>query len=245
MARVVDEQGHRAKRGAILDLAASLVHAKGYEKMTIQDILDGLGISRGAFYHYFDSKESLLEALVDRMGSDAAEVLLPIVGDPRLTALEKFHRYVEASSQFKASRQELIIGMLRSWYSNENILVRHKVSNAALTYTAPMILEPIIRQGVAENVFNTQYPELAARIIAGVSVSLVDSVVSLLFLHDPDESVTRRASEVMAAYTDSIERILGAPPGSLRNDQVDQLLAVGLRTRAIQLAQPAGKDGTQ
>lgn len=139
-------------------------------------------------------------------------MLLPIIRDPRLTALDKFHRYAEASSRIKAGRQELIIGMLRTWYSDENVLVRHKVTDATLKYTAPMILEPIIRQGIAENTFDTRYPESAARIIAGIFLSLADSVAGLLFLDASAESVARRAGEVMDATTDSIERILGAPP---------------------------------
>lgn len=53
MARLVKEEEYNAKRNEILDIALSLVYSKGYEQMTIQDILDGLHISRGAFYHYF------------------------------------------------------------------------------------------------------------------------------------------------------------------------------------------------
>ena len=56
MARILKEEEHTAKRNEILDAALQLVYSKGYEKMTIQDILDQLQISKGAFYHYFDSK---------------------------------------------------------------------------------------------------------------------------------------------------------------------------------------------
>jgi TetR/AcrR family transcriptional repressor of nem operon len=241
VARVVDEEEHRAKREAILDFAAGLVRTKGYEKMTIQDVLDGLGISRGALYHYFDSKQALLEALVERMGSDAAETLLPIVRDPDLTALEKFHRYVETSARLKADRQELVIGMMRTWYSDENVLIRHKLTDAALRFTAPMIIEPIIRQGVAEGVFDTRYPEAAARIIVQVFLSTADGAARLLLLEAPDESVARQSQELMEATTDSVERILGASPGSLRNYQAD-LLGTTLQTRAKELDH--GKDDT-
>src|SRR4051794_37085795 len=180
--------------------------------MTVQDVLDGLGISRGALYHYFDSKQALLEALVERMGSDAAETLLPIVRDPDLTALEKFRRYVETSARLKADRQELVIGMMRTWYSDENVLVRHKLTDAAQTFTAPMIIEPIIRQGVAEGVFDTRHPEAAARIIVQIFLSAADTAARLLLLEAPDDSEAGRSEELMDATTESVERILGAPP---------------------------------
>lgn len=232
MARVVDEAAQAAKRRAILDLVGELVRTKGYERMTIQDVLDGLGISRGALYHYFDSKEALLEALVDQFGEDAAAALLPVVRDPELTALEKFHRYAATSARLKADRPELIVELLRTWYGNENVLVRQKLTDGALNYTAPVILEPIIRQGVAEGTFTTRYPEQTARIVAGMMLGLADSVVGLLFLSEPVEPLDERADELVAAYTEGIERVLGAPPGSLRTDVTGQLVELGRLARA-------------
>src|SRR5215472_4760327 len=101
MARTVNEQEYAVKRNEILDLAQRLVYTKGYERMTIQDILDELQISKGAFYHYFDSKQALLEALIERMGQDALQLLNPIVHDPRLGALEKLQRFFDTAVQWK------------------------------------------------------------------------------------------------------------------------------------------------
>jgi len=68
MARVVKDLKNAARRKDILDVAQRLVvETKGYEGMSIQDVLDELKISKGAFYHYFDSKGDLLEALIERM----------------------------------------------------------------------------------------------------------------------------------------------------------------------------------
>lgn len=64
MARLVKEEEYNAKRNAILDVMQQLVGTTGYEQMAIQDILDALQISRGTFYHYFDSKAAVLFALV-------------------------------------------------------------------------------------------------------------------------------------------------------------------------------------
>ncbi|HYX49339.1 MAG TPA: helix-turn-helix domain-containing protein, partial [Ktedonobacteraceae bacterium] len=70
MARIVKEEEYAEKRKAILDVAQRLIYSKGYEQMTIQDMLDDLQISKGAFYHYFDSKQAVLEAVVERMGEE-------------------------------------------------------------------------------------------------------------------------------------------------------------------------------
>jgi AcrR family transcriptional regulator len=61
MARIIKEHERSVKRNEIIDAAQRFIYTKGYEQMTIQDILDELQISKGAFYHYFDSKGALLE----------------------------------------------------------------------------------------------------------------------------------------------------------------------------------------
>jgi len=57
-------------------------------------------------------------------------------------------------------------GMLRTWYSDDNTIVRQKMSAQSIKGTAS-ILEPIIRQGMQEGVFSTRYPEQVAETIAG------------------------------------------------------------------------------
>ncbi len=78
MARTVNIEEHEAKRTEILNTAMGLVFTKGYDRMTIRDILDGTGISKGAFYHYFDSKEALLEAFIQQIVSATDAQLRPL-----------------------------------------------------------------------------------------------------------------------------------------------------------------------
>jgi AcrR family transcriptional regulator len=87
MARVVKEAEYAGKRNEIMDVAQNFVYTKGYERMTIQDILDELQISKGAFYHYFDSKPEILEALTKREQVGVEQMLLEIVHKPGLSAL--------------------------------------------------------------------------------------------------------------------------------------------------------------
>lgn len=50
----------------ILDVSMRLFSEKGYEHTTIQDIVDALGMSKGAIYHHFKSKEDIIDRLNDR-----------------------------------------------------------------------------------------------------------------------------------------------------------------------------------
>jgi len=75
MARTVNATLHTVRRDAFLDVAQRLVQTKGYEAMSIQDVLNELEASKGAFYHYFESKQELLEAVVERFSDGALAAL--------------------------------------------------------------------------------------------------------------------------------------------------------------------------
>jgi len=220
MARTVKEQEYAEKRNEILDSAVRLIYSKGYERMTIQDIQTDLQISSGAFYHYFDSKQALLEAMVERMGAAATQAFMPILQDSHLTALQKFHRYFEASAQWKNSERTLIISSLRMWYNDENAVIRQKMTSASLKGT-PLILEPIIRQGIEEKVFTTRSPEQVAVIITGMALTIADALIDLMLSPHPDPSTFQKLGLILDAYFDTIERILGAPAGSLKTFDAD------------------------
>ena len=219
MARTVKEDEYAVKRKEILDVAQRLVYTKGYEQMSIQDILNELKISKGAFYHYFDSKQALLEALIERRQEEAVQLLFPILQDPQLTALEKIQRYFDAAGQWKTARKDFFLGLLRGWYADDNAIVRHKVFASGVKQIAPLLTE-VIRQGVQEGTLTTSYPDQVSEVILSLFQGLGDSLSGAILSYEPDHDSLRRVEETVAAYTDALERVLGAPSGSL--NLVDQ-----------------------
>src|SRR5689334_22441312 len=158
MVRVVKEQDYAEKRNEILDSAQKLVFSKGYERLTIQDILQDLDISKGALYHYFDSKQAVLEALIERMQVEAEQPLLAIVHDPHLNALEKLQQFFDSLGQVRAEHQSVVVELVHIWYTDDNAIVRQKVDEATAERRAPLITE-IVQQGIREGVFSPAYPE--------------------------------------------------------------------------------------
>ena len=130
MARTLDPSAHAIRRDAFLDAALRLIQVKGYEQMSVQDVLDELDVSKGAFYHYFGSKEALLAAVVDRMIKAATAGMGPVVADPGLTALAKLGRLFASIAQWKGERTELMIELVRVWFSDANALVRDQLRRA-------------------------------------------------------------------------------------------------------------------
>ena len=214
MARIVKEEEYAVKRKEILDATQRLVFTTGYEQMSIQDILDQLEISKGAFYHYFDSKLALLDGLMDRMIDEAEQLLQPIVEDKDLPAIEKLRRYFAAGGRWKTERKAFMLDLLRVWYNDSNALVRQKQEAVAIRRIAPMLAE-IVSQGIREGVFSTPFPDQIGSLIWGLAQGIQDSMAELLLAAEPPPDALHRLESIIGAYSDAVERILGAPAGSL------------------------------
>ena len=89
--RVVKDPAVR--RSEILDVAQRLFYQKGYEQSSIQDVISEIGIAKGTFYYYFNSKLDLLDAVIERMVEQTLQSLELLVADDQLSALEKLERF--------------------------------------------------------------------------------------------------------------------------------------------------------
>jgi len=214
MARIVKE--HTVRRNEILDVAQRLVYIKGYEQMTIQDILDDLQISKGAFYHYFSSKQELLEALIERMLDQGIQLILPIVQNHHLSAIEKLQSYFATIARWRTAQKVFFLALLRIWYTDDNAIVRQKMRSTIVIKRITSLLTGIIRQGVQEGILTTSHPDEVGEVVVSLGFDFQEAIGSLLLSFDPKRDDMFTIERTVAVYTDAIERVLGAPKDSLR-----------------------------
>lgn len=219
MARTRKQDDHVAKRNQILDVTQRLIYTRGYEQMSIQHILDELSISKGAFYHYFDSKPALLEALIERIQDQVEVVLLPIVHDAALSAPEKLQRFFDTVAGWKTARKDFLFALLRVWYMDDNAIARQKVTAAMQRRVAPWLatmLRGKSRKPAAAG------SDQSAQVVLTLMVGLGDAVAAHMLALEQDAPLERRMAclrnieLVTAAYTMAIDRVLDLKPGSLR-----------------------------
>jgi len=216
MARTVNDKEHAERRREILDAAQRMIYAKGYEAMSVQDLLDELGISKGAFYHYFASKQALLEAFVARMTEEGVRQVAPYVDDPELGALAKFQKVMAVGMAWKTGQRDLLMGLMRSWYGDENLKVRLRANELGRKALTPLIAR-IVAQGVAEGAFDTPDPERAAEMFLVMGSALSETIVTEVLLSQaPAAERLERTLSTAAAYEGFYERILGVPAGTIR-----------------------------
>ncbi len=146
----------------ILDVSFRLFMEKGYEHTSIQDIIDHLGgISKGAIYHHFKSKEDILVAVTDRMTAESNQMLAEIRDRADLDGKEKLKRIFKDS--INRPVQNDIFTIAPDFHSNSKLLF--SLLHDTIENVAPNYILPILRQGIADGSIETDYPEQLAELI--------------------------------------------------------------------------------
>lgn len=215
VARTVDPAAHVTRREEILDAAQMLVQTRGYEQMSIQDVLAELGISKGALYHYFGSKAALLEGIVDRMADQVRDALAAVAEAPGPDAGDKLGRMFAALAGWKVEHREQLVALLRVWNSDGNALMRQK-TRAGITERLAPLFDRVIDQGRREGVFTVPAGAGFGRVVVSLVQELNEHLGDLFFAYEAGQSGLSAVDSTVGAYTSALERILGVATGSVR-----------------------------
>ncbi len=215
MARTLDLEKHTVRKEAFVEAAQRLLQTKGYEAMSIQDLLAELGASRGAFYHYFDSKQALLEAVVDRITDAALATVASVMDDASLRAAGKLTRIFSDIGRWKTERRALVLSLMEVWMSDENAIFREKIRERLMTRMVPLLTQ-IVREGIAEGTFTSRSPQDTAMVLVMLIEGFQNRALELFIARQAGKVTYQDAERYFASYLDAFERILGAPPGSIK-----------------------------
>ncbi|MCP4415008.1 MAG: TetR/AcrR family transcriptional regulator, partial [Chloroflexi bacterium] len=194
--------------------AQQLFFTKGYENTSINDIIQAIGVSKGAFYHHFDSKTAVLEAIVTQIMREIHNNLQAITADESLTAIPKWQKMMQHTNSWTIERKAELIATNRLMRMDENILLRHKFR---LNMSKIVVAETskIVAQGVEEGVFNVEHIEETAVILFAIIETLSEKVNDLLLNPDQYSDPVTIALQKNVAVQTAVERLLGAPSGSI------------------------------
>lgn len=199
MVRVVKKAVER--REEIIAAAGELFLVRGYDRTTMKEVMDRLQIAKGTIYHYFTSKEELLEAVLDSFVAYHMEEIRAIADQGQGDALARLKHLITESAAIDSHDQEVLDHLHQPGNTGMHLRLLAKL----IVVQAPLYAE-LIDQGRREKLFTTEHPlESAEFILAGIQ-----------FLTDmgiypwTEEQLSRRALALPAL----IEAQLGAPPGS-------------------------------
>ncbi len=212
MARITKE--YHERKNELLNTAQELFFTQGYEQITIETIIQKVGVSKGTFYYYFKSKEDLLDKLVKKMADKIQIEIKKIVEKKDLDAISKLEKAYSVAGNIKLENIQLIKLMLKILYEKDNLILRYKVYKSNVELVVPEFAK-IIEQGVKEKLFNTPYPYEAARLFFELGSISGDAMSKLLLeLDEKPENMDKMLKEI-EVYEDAMERILGAKKGAI------------------------------
>ena len=213
MPRIVKEFDERKRE--FFDAARDLIFSVGYKNMTVSTIIDKVGVAKGTFYHYFKSKEDmLLQWIIFQVEQDQVKYE-SIVQDDELDALAKLNGIFRKSMDWKLENMQMILPMIKILYDDANVELRSNMVKQSSSRMSD-ILSTVIMAGHKEGVFNTPFPNKIAGQLLRILPVLSEEVSMLLLdkAHDKEVSLSD-ALELVDIWHDIIERILGAPSGSI------------------------------
>jgi AcrR family transcriptional regulator len=203
------------RKAEFLDTAMRLFMQQGYERTSVNAIIEAVGVSKGAFYHYFKTKEDLLNDLAARAADQALALVRPLVNDPRLSAVEKLNALFGRTNAFKAENRDLMVAIAQVFYSDDNMLLRRRMQATSSERVTP-VLARIIEQGNAEGSMSVRYPLETAQFVLTIGSEMVGEFGKRFPDAREDPAAVDEILRRLEVYNESVERILGVEPGSLR-----------------------------
>jgi AcrR family transcriptional regulator len=214
----------------MLDRALALFLRHGYDNVSLNDLIANAGFSKGAFYHWFPSKDALITALAERSAHDALTAVEDALAQRGGNALDRLNALLQAGFEVKMrmGTPEHLAAMA-SLLQPDNAHLYGRIVAVGEDLFRPLLTR-VISDGAAEGTFDTFDPEGVGDMIQGLAARTNSNVLAVLSA--VDESARDRAVDVLTTrfrlHGLAIDRILGLPDGSvtvLTRAQVEALVA--------------------
>lgn len=175
-------------RKLIINVSTNLFINHGYEKTSLQDIINNLGgLTKGAIYHHFRSKEDILIGVIEGICQDNTSLMASIRDDCTLTGKEKLEK------MFTCSISDTKQGEISKLFTEMPNLLD---SPTFLTYyirmiydeVIPLYIIPVVREGAADGSIKTDSPDELAEVL----MILCDIWLNPLIFYSDNQKLARK-----------------------------------------------------
>src|SRR6201997_3812104 len=205
------------RRAEMLDRASALFVQRGYDNVSLNDLIADAGVSKGAFYHWFPSKDALITALAERSAREAFAGVEDAVAACGGDALARLNAALRASFDvnMKMDGPEQLAAMV-SLLRPDNAHLHGRILAGEGALFGPLLTR-LISDGVAEGVFDTFDPDGVTDMIYGLAARTNSNVLEVL--QATAESARVRAIDCLTTrfrlHGVAIDRVLGLADGSV------------------------------
>ena len=198
------------RRDELLDIALQLCRSDGFEAMSVEQVTRVAGVAKGTFYHYFASKDAMLEELVSRFG-EALFDYLSAAADAPGTGAERIRALMAAAGGYKLAQSDITYATFL--YASGNLALRHRLF-AAWRERAREVLLPAIQAGQADGSLSVTSAEATTDLILLLWFEAADHLWVRAMATDGVDDFVRVLLAGARTISGAQERILGVPEGT-------------------------------
>jgi AcrR family transcriptional regulator len=193
------------RKSELIEAAETLFREAGYRQTTVSHIVKKVGVAQGTFYYYFQSKDDILDAVVDHYIDIYREAL------ERLLVREDIDpcRKIEIVANTALAMHRYDPHLAEFLHAEENLATHQRYMMKSISEVIPLITA-IVGQGKEAGIFNLRYPRESVEMLVYAFMYLEDAVA----LSEDDE----RYRHMIQAAEDILTRVLGVESGRLRLD---------------------------
>lgn len=217
------------RKDAIMRTAEELFFEKGYAQTSIQDILSALNISKGGFYHYFDSKGALLEEISRQRSLLDIERIRAELYSGKFTPVQKLNLLLGALHIFNREDPEYIALVLRVSYMDGDVQFREQMRVFMMDCLRPMV-DDVLREGMADESFFIRNPGQTGRLLMMLGYDVNDELCRILSRNVDNPECVIAIIDLLDAYREAVETIIGANFGSVLLFDVEHLMVTFRQT---------------
>jgi AcrR family transcriptional regulator len=206
---------HQERKNELIDAAQSLFFSIGYEKASVDKIHRNIGMSKGAFYYYFESKKDILDAVLRRQVFTNLAEVNNVNSNPKADPTDKIGIFLRIMRGWKVADIPVLISFLRVFCSDGNVFLRQRNRIISTELASPVLAE-IVKSGVSGSFFRVSLSDQLIDLIMRTGFEFTDTIAEKIISSTADSVNPRVLQNIIELYEDALEKILGAPGGSIR-----------------------------
>ncbi len=202
------EQQKAATHSEIIEAAEELFSTHGYENTSVQDIADKCGMTKGALYHHFESKEDLLEHICAAHYDLLLSAALPIISDVSSGWLERFKKVIGVMRGIGLEKKSFVSEYLSIRENSDNHILKDRLQkydrNLYRETIAPLLDEA---QEQGECRFETP-AKLMAVFIHQLDLAVTDEINRILHMNN-NENSEDEIRTILEGFISTLAAMLG------------------------------------
>ena len=201
------------RRDELMATAERLFYTKGYEGTSVQDILTEMNFSKGGFYHHFDSKLAVLEAICEQRAQETCDRARG-AAEAQQGAVNQLNALLHDSALLHSGNAGFVFLLIQVAYREDGALMREKMKQCQLEQMQD-VLAGILTEGVQTKAFFVTDVTATAQMVLRLYMQFTDEIALLLAREESEDRLCEVMVVKLNAYRTAIERVLVAPFGSI------------------------------